>query len=52
MGEKYRRECLAHGGGKQPRILVKDFLKKEVTPDGLTDSLINEINADAAKIKL
>ncbi|XP_065212744.1 mitochondrial intermediate peptidase [Planococcus citri] len=44
MGEKYRRECLAHGGGKPPRRLVKDYLNKEITPKGLTESLVNEIN--------
>lgn len=42
-GEKYRRECLAHGGGKPPHALITDFLKREPTPTLLADSLINEI---------
>lgn len=42
-GEKYRRECLAHGGGKPARQLVADFLGKEVTPENLAQSLVNEI---------
>lgn len=42
-GEKYRRECLAHGGGKPPYDLIRDFLRREPTPRLLADSLINEI---------
>ncbi|XP_044733789.1 mitochondrial intermediate peptidase, partial [Chrysoperla carnea] len=43
-GERYRRECLAHGGGKPPRNLVNDLLKKECTPSNLAMALINEID--------
>lgn len=42
-GESYRRECLAHGGGKNPKVLVADFLKMEVSPEILASSLANEI---------
>lgn len=50
MGEKYRRECLAHGGGKPPRRLVKDYLNKEITPKELTNSLVQEIDVYYNKI--
>nr|CAD7433670.1 unnamed protein product [Timema monikensis] len=43
-GERYRRECLAHGGGKPSRDLVAQFLGKEVTPSNLVYSLVNEID--------
>ncbi|XP_044751197.1 mitochondrial intermediate peptidase [Coccinella septempunctata] len=42
-GESYRRECLAHGGGRNPKKLVTDFLKIKVSPEALADSLITEI---------
>lgn len=44
-GERYRRECLAHGGGKPPKKLVADFLKEEPTPEVLAEALIKEIDA-------
>ncbi|XP_023714977.1 mitochondrial intermediate peptidase isoform X2 [Cryptotermes secundus] len=44
-GERYRQECLAHGGGKPARELVADFLGREVTPENLANSLINEIDS-------
>ena len=43
-GEKYRRECLAHGGGKPARQLVSNFLGRDVTPTNLANSLISEID--------
>lgn len=46
MGEKYRQECLAHGGGKPPRNLVKDYLNVDVTPMELTKSLVTEIQSN------
>lgn len=50
MGEKYRQECLAHGGGKPPRILVKDYLDIDVTPMELTKSLVTEIQSNYKKL--
>lgn len=44
-GERYRRECLVHGGGKPPSILVSDFLAKEANAENFARSLINEIDA-------
>ncbi|PSN48217.1 Mitochondrial intermediate peptidase [Blattella germanica] len=43
-GERYRSECLAHGGGKPARELVSHFLRREVTPGNLANSLISEID--------
>lgn len=42
-GEKYRRECLAHGGGKPPSKVVSDFLNKEASAINFAKSLTNEI---------
>lgn len=51
MGEKYRAECLAFGGGKPPKMLVKDYLKiDEVTPAVLTKSLVNEIQSNYKEV--
>lgn len=44
QGERYRRECLAHGGGKPPPKLVADFLQEEPTPILLAKSLIREFD--------
>lgn len=45
-GMKYRQECLSHGGGKPSKQLVSDFLGESlVTPDGLADALIADIDA-------
>ncbi|BES95046.1 mitochondrial intermediate [Nesidiocoris tenuis] len=43
-GERYRRECLGHGGGKPPHLLVRDFLKIDPSPQHLADALINELD--------
>lgn len=50
-GERYRRECLGHGGGKPPWNMVADFLKKEPTPDLLAESLIHEIDCKNEQLK-
>ncbi|OXU28113.1 hypothetical protein TSAR_015381 [Trichomalopsis sarcophagae] len=49
-GERYRRECLEHGGGKPPSRLVADFLNQEASPENFTRSVINEIDAKAEKL--
>lgn len=49
-GEKFRRECLAHGGGIPSRKLVSNYLGIEVEADNLSDSLINEITQNYEKI--
>lgn len=43
-GNRYRRECLAHGGGKPASQLVSDFLNKEANAAVFARSLINEID--------
>ncbi|KAL3280991.1 hypothetical protein HHI36_004216 [Cryptolaemus montrouzieri] len=44
QGERYRRECLAYGGGKNPKKLVSDFLRMEASPKVFANSLITEIS--------
>lgn len=51
-GEKYRRECLAHGGGKPPSKLVSDFLNKEASPLNFAKSLLNEIDMRNHKVQV
>lgn len=50
-GEKYRRECLAFGGGIPSRQLVANFLKRDVTPRNLCQSLVTEIDTNNSKLK-
>lgn len=50
-GEQYRRECLAHGGGKPPHLLVSDYLKKDVTANQLASSLLQDLDSRSEFIK-
>ncbi|XP_067632833.1 mitochondrial intermediate peptidase isoform X2 [Eurosta solidaginis] len=50
-GEKYRREILAHGGGMPSKQLVTNFLKREMTPQILAQSLLHEIDMNNDIIK-
>ncbi|KAK3926696.1 Mitochondrial intermediate peptidase [Frankliniella fusca] len=50
-GEQYRRECLAHGGGKPPHLLVSDYLKKDVTANQLASSLLQDLDTKNNYIK-
>lgn len=53
-GERYRHECLAHGGGKPPSKLVSDFLNQEASAHNFAISLLNEVdirNEQIQKIK-
>ncbi|CAH1376753.1 hypothetical protein MTP99_018163 [Tenebrio molitor] len=43
QGDRYRNECLAHGGGKNPCDLIADYLKVKPTPHLLAEALNNEI---------
>ncbi|XP_076395514.1 mitochondrial intermediate peptidase isoform X2 [Megachile rotundata] len=43
-GDRYRKECLVHGGGKPPSTLVSDFLNKEASASNFAKSLLNEID--------
>uniref|UniRef100_A0A182QJR8 Peptidase M3A/M3B catalytic domain-containing protein n=1 Tax=Anopheles farauti TaxID=69004 RepID=A0A182QJR8_9DIPT len=51
QGEKYRRGCLAYGGGIPSRLLVSNFLGREITATNLTSSLINEIDSSSERLK-
>ncbi|XP_058793516.1 mitochondrial intermediate peptidase [Phymastichus coffea] len=51
-GEKYRYECLAHGGGKPPSKVVADFLNQEASPENFTKSVINEIDSKSERIQV
>ncbi|XP_017758787.1 PREDICTED: mitochondrial intermediate peptidase [Eufriesea mexicana] len=43
-GNRYRKECLEHGGGKPPSKLVSDFLNKEANAKNFAKSLLHEID--------
>lgn len=43
-GNRYWKECLAHGGGKLPSKLVSDFLNKQANANNLAKSLLYEID--------
>mgnify|MGYP005983669335 CR=1 FL=1 len=49
-GEKYRKECLAHGGGKNPKDLIGDYLKVVPSPQVLAEALANEIEASQKQV--
>lgn len=50
QGERFRKECLAFGGGVSSRQLVENYLKQEVTADYLAQSIVNEIDRNNEKI--
>ncbi|XP_055533996.1 mitochondrial intermediate peptidase [Wyeomyia smithii] len=51
QGEKYRRGCLSYGGGVPSRLLVSNFLGREVTPSNLTKSLVTEIDGYSERLQ-
>ncbi|OCT96097.1 mitochondrial intermediate peptidase isoform X1 [Xenopus laevis] len=46
MGERYRREMLAHGGGKEPLLMVQGMLQKCPSVDDLVDALVSDLDPD------
>uniref|UniRef100_A0A8C6UF23 Mitochondrial intermediate peptidase n=1 Tax=Neogobius melanostomus TaxID=47308 RepID=A0A8C6UF23_9GOBI len=44
MGERYRREMLAHGGAKEPMRMVEGMLQKQPTIEDFVDALVSELN--------
>lgn len=50
QGERFRRECLAHGGGLPSKQLVENFLKQEVTPSYLSSNLIKDIEQNNNRV--
>jgi intermediate peptidase len=51
QGEKYRYNCLFHGGAVPSRNLVSNFLGKEVSATNLAENLIAEIDEHQANMK-
>ncbi|XP_076171689.1 mitochondrial intermediate peptidase [Ptiloglossa arizonensis] len=50
-GDRYRKECLAHGGGKPPSKLVSDFLDQEASANNFAKSLLNEIDIKTDQVQ-
>uniref|UniRef100_A0A672NKM2 Mitochondrial intermediate peptidase n=1 Tax=Sinocyclocheilus grahami TaxID=75366 RepID=A0A672NKM2_SINGR len=46
MGERYRREMLAHGGSKEPVLMVQGMLQKTPTIEDFVDALVLDLNAN------
>uniref|UniRef100_A0A4W6D4U6 Mitochondrial intermediate peptidase n=1 Tax=Lates calcarifer TaxID=8187 RepID=A0A4W6D4U6_LATCA len=44
MGERYRREMLAHGGAKEPMLMVEGMLQRRPTIEDFVDALVSELN--------
>ncbi|XP_060090775.1 mitochondrial intermediate peptidase [Heteronotia binoei] len=46
MGERYRREMLAHGGGKEPILMVQGMLQKCPSVEDFVDALVSDLDQD------
>uniref|UniRef100_A0A8C2XK36 Mitochondrial intermediate peptidase n=1 Tax=Cyclopterus lumpus TaxID=8103 RepID=A0A8C2XK36_CYCLU len=44
MGERYRRQMLAHGGAKEPMLMVEGMLQRQPTMEDFVDALVSELN--------
>uniref|UniRef100_A0A4X2M1D8 Mitochondrial intermediate peptidase n=1 Tax=Vombatus ursinus TaxID=29139 RepID=A0A4X2M1D8_VOMUR len=44
MGERYRREMLAHGGGKEPMLMVQDMLQKCLSVEDFVGALVSDLD--------
>ncbi|XP_041055946.1 mitochondrial intermediate peptidase isoform X1 [Carcharodon carcharias] len=44
VGERYRREMLAHGGGKAPMFMVEGMLQKKPSMDDFVDALVSDLD--------
>ncbi|CAJ1065767.1 mitochondrial intermediate peptidase-like [Xyrichtys novacula] len=44
MGERYRREMLAHGGAKEPMQMVEAMLQRQPTIEDFVDALVSELH--------
>ncbi|XP_066987964.1 mitochondrial intermediate peptidase isoform X1 [Macrobrachium rosenbergii] len=51
MGEKYRREVLAHGGGKPPLAMVGEFLGREVSAEAMVEALMTDLDVKKQKVE-
>ncbi|XP_073899843.1 mitochondrial intermediate peptidase isoform X3 [Castor canadensis] len=45
-GERYRREMLAHGGGKEPMLMVQGMLQKCPSIDDFVGALVSDLDLD------
>ncbi|XP_008579886.1 PREDICTED: mitochondrial intermediate peptidase isoform X2 [Galeopterus variegatus] len=45
-GERYRREMLAHGGGKEPMLMVQGMLQKCPSVDDFVSALVSDLDLD------
>ncbi|XP_078513225.1 mitochondrial intermediate peptidase [Lissotriton helveticus] len=46
MGERYRKEMLAHGGGKEPILMVQGMLQKHPSIEDFVDALVSDLDLD------
>ncbi|XP_061484531.1 mitochondrial intermediate peptidase [Rhineura floridana] len=46
MGERYRREMLVHGGGKEPMLMVQGMLQKRPSMEDFVDALVSDLDQD------
>ncbi|XP_006894172.1 PREDICTED: mitochondrial intermediate peptidase [Elephantulus edwardii] len=46
MGERYRREMLAHGGGKEPMLMIQGMLQKCPSIDDFVGALVSDLDLD------
>uniref|UniRef100_A0A674IDA9 Mitochondrial intermediate peptidase-like n=1 Tax=Terrapene triunguis TaxID=2587831 RepID=A0A674IDA9_9SAUR len=46
MGERYRREMLAHGGGKEPMLMVQGMLQKSPSVEDFVNALVSDLDQD------
>ncbi|XP_030056172.1 mitochondrial intermediate peptidase [Microcaecilia unicolor] len=46
VGERYRREMLAHGGGKEPILMVQGMLQKSPSIEEFVDTLVSDLDPD------
>ncbi|RXN14132.1 mitochondrial intermediate peptidase [Labeo rohita] len=45
-GERYRREMLAHGGGKEPMLMVEGMLQKRPSIEDFVTALVSDLDPD------
>ncbi|XP_053168432.1 mitochondrial intermediate peptidase [Hemicordylus capensis] len=46
MGERYRKQMLAHGGGKEPMLMVQGMLQKCPSVEDFVDALVSDLDQD------
>uniref|UniRef100_A0A8B9LCD0 Si:ch73-1a9.4 n=1 Tax=Astyanax mexicanus TaxID=7994 RepID=A0A8B9LCD0_ASTMX len=46
MGEHYRNKMLAHGGGREPMLMIEGMLQKTPTTEDFVNALVLDLDAD------